>query len=96
MANKTKVRMFVDAPMVPKSVKTFEIPAKDAKARVAMSAARADYGTATHSSATTYVFEVVAPASEDEDEYDIRAARAARAEDATPIPYSEFRKELGL
>ncbi len=53
----------------------------------------------SHSSATPYVDEVTSWASMIElleDQEDIEAALAAEAEDPNPMPYDEFRKELGL
>lgn len=53
----------------------------------------------TASSATQRVAEVTSWASMVElleDQEDIEAALAAEAEDPNPMPYDEFRKELGL
>ena len=93
MADDSIVYMLGDAPVVHKSAKIVDVPGSGAESGVAMSVAQMEHGTATHFSGST-LFRVVTPASEDEE--DVRAARAARAEDPAPIPYSEFRKELGL
>ena len=88
--------MQIGSPHVQKTSISVRIADADDVQRCLSSGSVTHVGTATHSSATTHTHVVSVPSANDEDAQDIAAARAAREEKASTVPYEDFRKELGL